>query len=867
MHALPRTFAVLFAALVLGLTQAHAVGDTNIVTYDPVSQGVTGALPAVSSYVLNVTCPMSVTTFPLTVTVGIVSTTHPIGDDVTALSYVHFSTTSLTFTSAGQTLPVTVSLNFPLSALSAAVPAGAYMYQINTTGWPSDVIDGGATISASVDLPPPAGGTAPTVAITTPASGNIPVSAASLPAQISFSFTATTDAASPTISGVSASFGTTTLMTPVSVTPTGLGTGNVSGSGTFTVSAPGTYELQVGATNLVGTGTDTHTYTVVISAPPPTVTIASPVAGTGYTYQVGGPAVVVPLTFSAVSSFGGIQTLTAQVDGATMTFTPTGIGTLTAGGAINLPYTTAGTHNVVITATDQNGTSTAQTNFKINVVAPLPAVTVAVAAPTPNQVFVIPAGSSTMNVNYSFTTTVQNGFNVDSVTAKLGTSTISPTTTGLGTATATSTGTLNLAPGDYVLTATGTSGTQSAATTVSFSVRALPTVVINTPPVGYTQTLAQGQTTAIPLNFTGTSHTAGGVITALSATCDGTPLTVNSATLGQSVATGMATIAVSTAGVHHIVVTATDGIGSATASRDFTIKLSYSVTGTVFFDLDRDHVQDGSDFGLSGITVKLVSGFFQVVGSTTTDASGSYSFTGVSPGIYGLCTTAYAGLTPTTLTVRMVTVNQANVVVPAIGYTLDFCALQRMHANGDTIGFWKNNLSKALAGKTGGVQVSAATLTTYTNHLADFALTPFDGLTMSAAVNYMSSTSSKPADLLAKQLVASEYNYEDGAYLNGNATLTFLFVSWGEYVLQNANSLPSTYVLWAKDWFDAYNNSNGGAVDGPDSISGCGSGSGSQWGCGGSSDDSGSSGRWGDGSDQNSGSQWGCGSGGGGGHD
>jgi hypothetical protein len=69
--------------------------------------------------------------------------------------------------------------------------------------------------------------------------------------------------------------------------------------------------------------------------------------------------------------------------------------------------------------------------------------------------------------------------------------------------------------------------------------------------------------------------------------------------------------------------------------------------------------------------------------------------------------------------------------------------------------------------------------------------------------------------LLAKQLLASEYNYQNAAYLNGNATLTYAFVYWGEWVLGNSSNLSSTYVIWAKDWFDAYNNTHGGAISGP----------------------------------------------------
>jgi len=72
-----------------------------------------------------------------------------------------------------------------------------------------------------------------------------------------------------------------------------------------------------------------------------------------------------------------------------------------------------------------------------------------------------------------------------------------------------------------------------------------------------------------------------------------------------------------------------------------------------------------------------------------------------------------------------------------------------------------------------------------------------------------------PKDLLSKQLIASEFNYQNAAYIGGNKNLTFVFLWWGEYVLKNSTSYSSTYLIWTKDWFDAYNNSHGGVVAGP----------------------------------------------------
>ncbi len=807
---------------VLGLGVTHAFAVSTVVKYNPPSYGVFGVLPASDSWPMTVTAPGSGTTFPVTVTLRLVCTASPVGDFTTPLNYITFSSPTLTFTGPGQIQTVNVSANFPSSALTTDVTAGTYAYQVFTDGWGSGITDNGAQINASVStvFPPP--GNPPTTVINTPVDGTVFTYAlASLPATISFAFTGTTDSTSPLITSVAATFGPAAggmAAVPVSIS-SGLGTATVSASGTFTVSAPGTYVLQAGSTNVIGTGTDTSTYTVVVTVPGPTATIATPVPNASYTYRLGDAPVSVPFDFSAHSYYGGIRTLVAYVDGVQTTFTPAGIGTLDATGTINLLYASAGTHTVSITATDDYGTATANSNFTVNVVAPTP--TINITAPANNAVFTIPTGATAMDVAYGFTTTSNNGFVVNSVSAALGATPVVPTTTGLNTATATSAGTLTgLVPGTYMLTATGASAGISVQQSVTFTVKSSvlpPSVVIDSPAANASFTrYLNGPALAIPLAFTGTSNATNGVITSVTATLDGAPLAVT-ATLNQKVVPASATMNVTAAGTHTIVVTATDAVGTATATQTFTVTIlqGSTVSGTVFFDVDLDGSFTGSEFGLAGIPVQLKSSTGQVLGSTTTAPDGTYAFDKLAPGTYTIAATAFTGLTATHGASRTVTVNATNVTDVNIGFMLDFCALQGMSANGYTIGYWKNNLSKAIAGRTGGVQVSAASLTLYTTAIGSLALSPYDNISMKGAVTILGSTSSAPADLLSKQLLASEYNYENAAYFNGNAALTYVFVWWGEYVLSHPTSYSSSYVLWAKDWFDAYNNTHGGPVSGP----------------------------------------------------
>ena len=60
----------------------------------------------------------------------------------------------------------------------------------------------------------------------------------------------------------------------------------------------------------------------------------------------------------------------------------------------------------------------------------------------------------------------------------------------------------------------------------------------------------------------------------------------------------------------------------------------HSISGTVYLDQNRDKTKDGGDIAQSGVTVKLVDASGAVVATTTTDADGNYSFTGLNDGTY-----------------------------------------------------------------------------------------------------------------------------------------------------------------------------------------------------------------------------------------
>jgi hypothetical protein len=804
----------------------------NDVFYGPLNQSVEGIMPFSKTYSLSIISPAN---FPVAtsraVNLELSATTFTEGDEATALGYVTFidsatlaPTTTVTFTSPGQLKTVTVRVAIPLIGITGTGSSATFAYRIATSNWGtmSDgnaAIDGGSNINAiaSVDPLGDPNRLPPTVAISTPTDGQI-FTPSVLPTSIPLSFVGSARPGFPVLSVDATLDGN-----PITVvsTPAGSAT-SVTGSASLQISAPGTYTVRANARNSVGDATDTNSFTVVFGGPP-VATITTPINGASYSL-LSGSSLAVPFTFSATSPSGPITALDVQLDGAVVSYSSTPLGQAQIAGSLEQIYTTGGPHTLTVTATNAAGVSqVATTTFNINLVLPTPNIGINL---TNGSSYTIPSGGTSVSVPFTLQSTTTTGFKVETVTATWsgGSAPVLSHTPALGiSAAVTSSGSLlNVGPGTYTLTAVCTSGGVGCTDSVTFTVNAavqqpLPSVVINTPPVGSTYSrTSMGPAINIPLTFTGTSNATNGVITGLTAKLNTTNLPVTATNIGQKVATGAATMTVSAAGTYTITVTAVDAYGSASATRTFTVTVVQPkcVSGTVFYDVDADGSLDCAEFGLAGVAVNIVNSAGVTVGTASTNSCGSYSFS-VAPGTYSVVAVPYAGLKATTTASRSITVSSSNVCVSAIGLGLNFTAIRTMTANGLTIGYWKNNLDKAISGKTNGIQVPASTLSSYTCKIGDFALTPYDNITMKSASSTMGSNSSVPKDLLSKQLIASEFNYQNAAYIGGNKNLTFVFLWWGEYVLKNSTSYSSTYLIWTKDWFDAYNNSHGGVVAGP----------------------------------------------------
>lgn len=82
-----------------------------------------------------------------------------------------------------------------------------------------------------------------------------------------------------------------------------------------------------------------------------------------------------------------------------------------------------------------------------------------------------------------------------------------------------------------------------------------------------------------------------------------------------------------------------DGAGgevSGSTGNDFAEIIQSSISGRVFLDQNNNGIQNGADTAISGVTIELLDNAGTVITTTTTDASGDYSFTNLNPGTYSV---------------------------------------------------------------------------------------------------------------------------------------------------------------------------------------------------------------------------------------
>jgi len=487
----------LISVLSLNLVATAREGDATV-TYSPSLTVVEGDQPLHRVVTISITSPSNLTpgvTVPITPIATILAKPSASVSDTVALSYVTFTPATLDFTQPNQTINLTVTVDVPSGSV-----AGGYAWRIETPGWAAGTLDPWAFLNATV-YPEVAGGP-PAITLNTPADQEVFVYEPAVgPLSIPFNFTASAPSVSP-ITNLDANLeGVGGSSMPLTFTRTNNADGSITGAGAMTITAPGIYTVRVRATNNYGISSDAAEYTVNVSAPPPVVTIAQP-TNTSYT-MVAGTALSVPYSFTAKSYYGGITTLTATLNGENVSFTPTGLNTLTASGTGNFTITAAGTYTLSVTGTDANGSDTQTTTFTVKSITPAPTITIA--QPVNGTVITRNAGSPATSVPFSFTAQANTGFVISAVTATLNGTPVSFTTSGLNTLTTTGTGTLSITtPGTYTLSATGTSSGVVASASTTFTVKEVTTPpptcdVIWLPPINLNKCQQGGS--VLPIKF------------------------------------------------------------------------------------------------------------------------------------------------------------------------------------------------------------------------------------------------------------------------------------------------------------------------------------------------------------------------------
>ncbi|MDR3662543.1 MAG: SdrD B-like domain-containing protein, partial [Mycobacterium sp.] len=111
-------------------------------------------------------------------------------------------------------------------------------------------------------------------------------------------------------------------------------------------------------------------------------------------------------------------------------------------------------------------------------------------------------------------------------------------------------------------------------------------------------------------------------------------------------------------------------VSGGTANAVEGVYVPATITGTAFLDANGDATQDNGEAGISGVTVTLLNASGTSVGTTTTNATGGYSFTGLAPGSYTVAFTTPTNDLATTPISDAVTLASGGTAVENAGFAL-----------------------------------------------------------------------------------------------------------------------------------------------------------------------------------------------------
>ncbi len=462
-----------------------------------------GNQPLVQSYELTIVSPSNLPatpSAPVNVTLGLSVLSKPDGvSDETALGFISLSPAILTFTAPNQLQTTVVTVNVPLGNYS-----GNYGFKILPSGWPqtlNGITDAGATVNAIATPPEVIDNSPPAITLLSPLPGTVYTyrPATGNPVIVPISFEASVGTNGAPIDSMLAFVDETS----VSVTTTGLPSPAATGSATGVLTAPGLHTVSVLATNQNGTSRAGADINVVVEAPPPTITVASPLQNANFTYALGGAGASVPVSVTAGSVYGNISSLTATLDGNPVPLSLSGVNSATTASGSATLIVGAGSHNLTFSAANALGLAT-PVNVPFTVTGVTPAPTVAFLTPANGTTFNRLSGDPETVVNFTFQGATAYG-GITTVNVLLDGTPVPANVVGLGTANVSGSGSVSLsAAGSHILTVTLSNGGASATATTTFNiVQSQPNVCRDLtwlPPVSLNKTVEGGST--VPVKFT-----------------------------------------------------------------------------------------------------------------------------------------------------------------------------------------------------------------------------------------------------------------------------------------------------------------------------------------------------------------------------
>jgi len=237
----------------------------------------------------------------------------------------------------------------------------------------------------------------------------------------------------------------------------------------------------------------------------------------------------------------------------------------------------------------------------------------------------------------------------------------------------------------------------------------------------------------------------------------------------------------------------------------------FQINGTVFYDASQDGVFDPpQEQIIPGVTLALVDPDGNVAETETSNGPvhchltgeylGNYVFEvamslGELPDYYMVVVTDDDGVLteflPTRPTEQFVPVSGCDVREVDFGFSNPGDVHEDLTGSNKTIGFWKTNIKKALAGKTNGIQVSRGQLLAWLSDVEGlgpftepFTFSGTDDEKLENALHYLKSTESgnSPFARLTRQLLAAELNYVSVVYRSNKPDLELVLISYAEYV-------------------------------------------------------------------------------------